>query len=851
MAKGKIEQEIALKVTGAKDVKDAAKLIDDLDGETATVKVDVDTAEGVKDVRSFTKLLEGLSDEDKTIVLKARSDQAEREIKKLTGQLGRAKDADAIQIKVTAIGNARAELADIRSEMKKLDGQDVDIEVKATGLDDVVDKLGDLPGALGAATSAIRGLGTVGGIGALAAGGVALASSLADASLEAEVLARLTGDTIQNASRLQAVWQTTGAEANDLADVLLQMNGVFADTPELAKQVGVNLQDGATIGERFVEVVGLVQAGLIDSATQSKIFGEEGVRQVARLTSTYDDLGKAIDEVSDSRTFTPEEREDLERFTASMTELKVAAADVGAEIGDRVVPVLNALFDAITKAQEAVEWLDQRTPEGARAAGLSLSDLFSGPAEIAGDFRHNLEVILGMGPELTAAFSQFPARDLGSVLEADIASSERFADAISDQLPVMIENERQLRSNIEVIQEWAQAQQDAANDAAVSLSDAQQSLDDMGSSFNDMARREGAIEDAFAIGNAPLLAREAVVDVNEAIRDLGEFIRDEGVPNILDENDIDAQPYLQKISSLRGPIQDAVAGAFTTDGKPAAIATANAYIKQVTDSLHGALTTAEVAEMLGRTDITATIDVAVNEESMREAQLLLETFTGLAGQTPWAAEVALALASGELSAQAAQVILDRELGGIGVDVPATLKAPDDASKAAAVEEANVWASTHPVDMQSNVDDPKIRSLIEARQSGQEWATDHPIRWPSQVMPPTNPRFRPFTGLFDQGGTVDGVGGIAGERGPEIINDRYLAVGPTYVPPGTKVTSRRRSAVILRQGRNLRRYDSGGIVGGVSNLTVNVSAAVVGNRHDVTRAVMRAGKDILRLYGTRG
>ena len=79
-----------------------------------------------------------------------------------------------------------------------------------------------------------------------------LAQGFADAAIEARVTADLTGATIEDASRLQAVWKQSGADVNDLNDVLLQMNGVLQTSPEKAKQLGVNLQDGADIGSRFV-----------------------------------------------------------------------------------------------------------------------------------------------------------------------------------------------------------------------------------------------------------------------------------------------------------------------------------------------------------------------------------------------------------------------------------------------------------------------------------------------------------------------------------------------------------------------------------------------------------------------
>ena len=41
--------------------------------------------------------------------------------------------------------------------------------------------------------------------------------------------------------------------------VLLQMNGVLQQNPQLAKQLGINLNDGKDIAGRFVEVVDRVE----------------------------------------------------------------------------------------------------------------------------------------------------------------------------------------------------------------------------------------------------------------------------------------------------------------------------------------------------------------------------------------------------------------------------------------------------------------------------------------------------------------------------------------------------------------------------------------------------------------
>lgn len=103
-------------------------------------------------------------------------------------------------------------------------------------------------------------------------------------------------------------------------------------------------------------------------------------------------------------------------------------------------------------------------------------------------------------------------------------------------------------------------------------------------------------------------------------------------------------------------------------------------------------------------------------------------------------------------------------------------------------------------------------------------------------------------VLDAGGTAGGFGGIAGERGPEILNNRYLATHPVYIPPGTRVTSRKRTEQILRvRGtRGLKRYDAGGTVPAVLAPTININSAVVGNPFDVMNAVNDAVRRAARL-----
>ena len=74
-------------------------------------------------------------------------------------------------------------------------------------------------------------------------------------------------------------------------------------------------------------------------------------------------------------------------------------------------------------------------------------------------------------------------------------------------------------------------------------------------------------------------------DIEDGIDDLRHFIRDEGVPDIFDPDDVDAGPFLDKIDSLRGPIQEKITAAFEAGGPEAAKATADSYIDSIVHEL--------------------------------------------------------------------------------------------------------------------------------------------------------------------------------------------------------------------------------------------------------------------------
>ena len=381
-------------------------------------------------------------------------------------------------------------------------------------------------------------------------------------------------------------------------------------------------------------------------------------------------------------------------------------------------------------------------------------------------------------------------------------------------------------------------QADAAEQFALAVNDTQIAVEQLGSAFETMERRSTAMESIFELGNAPAEALQATVDINEAIRDLGQFIKDEGLPDLFDPNDVDVQPFLAKISSLRQPIQAKITEAFATGGPEAARQMAAGYLTQLVDSLKGQLTRKQVLELfpfLSEMEVNAVIKLAVDAADLALAQQTLELLVGLRGQTPYTASIALALATKQITPQAAQALINAELQGAGVTIPGTMTV----NSADALAEAQVFADKNKVEWPTELLDPANiatmvaaveatltamgvtvpskmgdpTGIVAARNNAQRIALGlPPIQFPASVK--WMGAFAGF-GSHDAGGIVGPPGGIVGERRPEIVNSRYLVTEPTVVPPGTKVTSGARTARILksRGHRGLRRYDAGGIVTG--------------------------------------
>jgi hypothetical protein len=391
------------------------------------------------------------------------------------------------KVELTADDRASAKIRDARQEVDKLDGKTASVKVDGdvSGLEDALDAL-DVP--MSGLASKLGGLGSPGGAVAAIAGGLLLAANhAADLAIEADNISTLTGDSVEEASRLNAVWKQSGADTKDLQDVLLQMNGVLASNATIAKTLGVNLDDGATIGQRFKQVAEALDK-IPDAAKRSQIasqvFGEEGVRQYNALRNSVDDLSGALAAVPDGSVISAEDVEQARKTKKEITELKVELTSFATAIGKVAIPAVSKLVGTLND-----------TFDGAERAGRNLRAMFdSGAAK-------NFEIVETFedGEAAAAAFDRalLDGLDTFEVVRAKVL-------ALTDS---------EHAANV-VALEWAEANQEVAA-AVADNSEATEYLDGL------LRKHQDAVDDARAavdrLRKAHELEADALNDETDAV----------------------------------------------------------------------------------------------------------------------------------------------------------------------------------------------------------------------------------------------------------------------------------------------------------------------------------------------
>lgn len=491
----KLETILALRDEASDDLIKFADKLAELDGEEAVAYLEAEAKKARKEIRSFNRDLASVDGAEAEAELKAEKAQAERDLSK------------------------------IESKLRDFDGSDAEatIEVDSSSLDDLIDKIGNIDGPIGDIGSKLSKLASpAGAVAGLAGGLLLVANKAASAATEVGELANLTGDSTEEVSRLLGVASQVDIEMKDLADVILQMNGVLADSPELAEQLGINLDDGKQGAERFVEVADKLNTEIDDAFKRgvlgSKLFGEEGVRQVNALIERYGSLRDAVDEYGGS-TFSETDIERAKEFKQTLADLQTELAQIGNTIGQVVLPAVGFLTDAFEGAEElgtsighALQTVFNRDAKKAREEAARLEKAWELSAEQAEQYGQRIINLHKAGKSFAEIQEQLGvSQDAINIAFADLHDELVAGEKVSSDYG---KAQDLIAQSIDDATAELEAQEEALQDARKEMRRMANGVYDVADAQDDLER---AVEDAYAkLGDQENAAR----DDERALRDV-------------------------------------------------------------------------------------------------------------------------------------------------------------------------------------------------------------------------------------------------------------------------------------------------------------------------------------------
>lgn len=509
-----------------------------------------------------------------------------------------------------------------------------------------------------------------------------LASKLDDVNKSADssrnALANMVGNSVQDVTGLGGA---LGVALGQLAE--------FGTDAKLA---------GEGLGSVFKGLAGVAApiAGLA-LATQAlgavtSRFGDSQKRTTASVEAwenALDSSGSATENYADSL-------RDLGKVTLDVTRSQSGLANVTAELDSNWystgagVHFLTQLLGASNdETKDLTKTLNQ--------AGVSVdrwAELAAGGADEAERFATFLEstnLSADEQKDILTGLSQ-AQEDHAKASKNDAAANKFFGESSEEKTARLEEEKRALEEASKAEDEATQA----AKEHAIALSEANGELADITSAFAEIGRRGDAISAVFDLGNAPLDAASATRDITEAIGGLKEAAKGVKVGDILAGN-MKGDAVLDALDGLRPQIQAKVAEAFSAGGPEAATAVADDYVNQIVASLGGKLTADQVKELLGLSDLEATVAVALDMSTAARVRQQLAVLTGISGETPLTASIALALDAGTISPEAAEVLVRAQLGQAKVTLPTdvTPPTPEQIAEAGAFVSANAEPATLP------------------------------------------------------------------------------------------------------------------------------------------------------------
>jgi hypothetical protein len=757
---------------------------------------------GGQDVKALEKQIKALEKQKAALVVSVDvdDDEGRKKLDELDKQLAELKGEKA-EIEVTAkVDRAISAIEEVAQEAKRAEAA---AEALSVALGPELAATADLDGIV----SDFQRMGL--SLDEITANADRLGASLRDVGSR-DIGGRLT----TGFQRIDSSARSAGSSASVLANAvgnttqdLAAMGGIAGTTGVALGQMGEYMVDAKNSGEGLGSVVRNFAkvAGPIAALSAGMLAFSQGAKQAKERT---DDFTESVDDLASASD---------RAFDAQVMQLFIDMFFRAALDGKKV----NDQLEDMAKNNTVVA---RRMLANAEAIGLTAEQervLAEAVAEVESEEYHAARTERMYGNAV---------KDSASSQDQAAAAQERRLQAFEDRRQVVEEAIEQQKEFNRTVAD-AVLSYDKVQSAIDAFADAQERVDASAGIF-DSQRMQAQVEAADSFAESLKAAREE--GVNLANTDL--------TPDTIDELTGATRDAVagttNALASWRESIQAELTDAFSTGGLDKYTEkfdffarTAPPRIRQMFQNAQPGISTAEldrqvqeVLDALGLLPETKKIQIRLTHE--QELRNALDQFGSVIdgfGEEKQI-EIRTLIAQGDI--QAAFDTVNRELIGRGYS-PIVL--PTDVDMTGANQE-----------------------LSAGHRAAQAELNRNPLNIPVSIG---NGQFRYSNGriVYDQGGTVGPAGGIVAERGPEILNGKHLALSPTIVPPGTRVTSRRRTAMILRTSgtRGLRRYDNGGMVTGPSTINVNFNGVgAIGNQFDLMRTMRKAEHRIARLYGTR-
>ena len=293
MAAGKIQQEVAIKVTGLDDVKSAEKLVDKLDGSKAKITLDADTKAAQKSVDEFITDLRKLDDGNYTVALALKDEQLRQELGDVLQQIAKLDAEDiTIEAKMEQANQISADIEKIETKIKEVNDTPIDIDTKPAkeGLDEVGKSAESsksvLANMVGNATQDLGALGGVAGSAGVAIG--QMGEYMADARASGEGF----GSILKSFGTMAVPIAAIGVATQIVSSHLQAVAATKAFNKERVQSFVDALKDGVTTAGELQKILsGGERNDLLIRVDDQTVNAE---KSVAKLFGTFQNFSDAV-----------------------------------------------------------------------------------------------------------------------------------------------------------------------------------------------------------------------------------------------------------------------------------------------------------------------------------------------------------------------------------------------------------------------------------------------------------------------------------------------------------------------------------------------------------------------------